>query len=424
MPDVSEFFGGDFWFTGSCLACFVLLGLLFQRKPINAVLAGLLNVVCGYFMLCIGAGFIANVTRPISQTIAAATGTKIVFASNEAAVALYFSRYTMLSVGILVVMCALNIVLARFTRYKVIFFTGHVLLFTAGMLAALQQALTNWPMWCMVLTGGVAGLCINVISMRACQRYIDLLPHHAGTVALAHTGTISVFLTGLLASKLGNREDSAEQWNISGKWSFFRDAPVASAVTMAVTLLILCSVAGRVPDASEGFFGVAGYALKGGVLFGISISLILFGVRLVTGDLVSTLKFFVDKLAPGAKLGVDAPMFFSCAQKSWLLAFLVSYPLSILFSVILAWAVGLPCVSLVCSVPCFFDAGIAGVIGNTVGGKRGVLLGAAVHALLMAVGLSLLGMLVPLAQETGFIWGGPDAAFFGTILGFLLKVAK
>lgn len=407
---------GGFWIPGACLAGLVLLGLLLQKKPAAAILTGMFNAVCGYFLLCLGAGLILGVTRPVSQMIADATGVHIVFGSNEAAVALFFSRYVLLSLGILMAMCALNIALARYTKYKVVFFTGHVLVFTATMLAVLLRTLTDWPAWIIVPVGGTIGLGINLLSMAMCQKYIDLLPN-GRCVALAHTGNVSVLLTGVLASKLGKKEDSAERCRVSSKWSFFRDASVASAATMTVLFFALRLIAGGWASAAD----AVGFALKNGVLFGISISIILLGIRFTTGDLVSTMKFFVDKLAPGAKLGVDAPMFFSCAQKSWLLAFLIAYPLSLLFSWILAGVVGLPCVAMVCSVPCFFDAGIAGVVGNAVGGRRGVFLGGVIHALVMAVGLSLLGALVPLAQETGVIWGGPDAAAFGTILGFIFK---
>lgn len=409
---------GAFWGPGILLAVLALIGLALQKKPATAVFTGMFNAVCGYLMLAVGAQLIRTQTVAYSASIASASGRHIVFAINEAALAVSFSRYGGIALGILLVSCALNILIARYTRCKVVFFTFHVLLFSSTMLAILLRDLTVWPVWCIIPAGGLLQLGFNLLSMKLCQRHIEPLLK-GNKIALAHTANPSLWIAAHLATRFGNREDSAETWNISGKWSFFRDASIASASTMTILFLILrLSFPGVFPG---GPMNACIEALKGGVLFGAAVTVILSGIRFITSDLTSTLKFCINRLCPGAVLGMDAPLFFNAAPKSWLLSFLIAYPLSLVISGVLLKSTSLSCVAFLCSVPCFFDAGIAGVIGNVNGGKRGVILAAVSHALVMSVGLSLMASLLPTLQEAGSIWGGPDTAIFGTIVAYLLK---
>ena len=407
-----------FWMAGMVLAALSLMGMALQKKPATAVLTGMFNVVCGYLMLGAGAEMILSQTAAYSASIAAAGGRHIVFASNEAALSVSFARYGGIALGILLVSCTLNLLLARYSRYKVVFFTCHVLLFSSTMLAILLKELTSWPVWVIIPAGGLIHLLYNLLSMQMCQRHIQPLLK-GSSIALAHTANPSLWISAHLASRFGKKEDSAENWNISSKWSFFRDASIASAVTMtAVFFLLRLSFPAAFRESPVQAFM---QALKGGVIFGAANTIILSGIRFITSDLTATLKFCINKLCPGAILGMDAPLFFNAAPKSWLLSFLIAYPLSLVISAVLLKTTGLSCIAFLCSVPCFFDAGIAGVIGNVKGGKRGVILAAASHGLIMSVGLSLMASLLPVLQQAGAIWGGPDAALMGTAIAYLLK---
>ena len=409
---------GAFSPAGMLLAILALIGLALQKKPATAVLTGMFNAVCGCVMLAAGAEIIRSQTAAYSASIAAASGRRIVFAINEAAIAVSFSRYGGIALGILLLSCLMNILIARYTRYKVVFFTCHVLLFGSTMLAILLRDLTRWPAWIIIFAGGAMQLGMNLLSMKMCQKHIEPLLS-GNRIALAHTANPSLWIAAQLARRFGKAENSAESWNISGKWSFFRDASIASAGTMTILFFVLrlCFPGAFPGSALHAFI----QALKGGVLFGAAVTVILSGIRFITSDLTSTLKFCINKFCPGAILGMDAPLFFNAAPKSWLLSFLIAYPLSLVISGILLKATSLSCIAFLCSVPCFFDAGIAGVMGNVKGGRRGVILAAVSHGLMMPVGLSLMASLLPSLQQVGAIWGGPDTAIFGTIAAYLLK---
>ena len=414
-------FDNYIWASAFLLSVAVGAGLACQKKQFGAILKGAFNAVCGYLIFWVGAKIMVAVTAPIAGAFSAVSGVKVMIASNEAAVAIGFSRYAPSSMLILICSCAFNLIIARCKKCNAVFLTGHVLLFTSSMLAVMMEALTIWPIFVQAVVGGAAATLINILSMAMCQKYVNQITKNTALV-LAHTGNPSVFIAGWLGTKFGNPDNSAEQWKIPQKWSFFREASIASAATMSVVFTALClAVNSQNPDIF-GNYGPVGYGVVSGVLFGIGIHIILLGIRMVTADLVTTLKLAVDKLAPGAKLGLDSPLFMNFAPNSWLLGFLISYPLCLVLALLLAGPVGLPYVAIVCSVPCFFDAGIAAVIGNATGGIRGVIISAVAHSVITVTGLSMLSSLIPLLQDSAIIWGGPDAAVFGTILAYILNL--
>jgi len=109
---------------------------------------------------------------------------------------------------------------------------------------------------------------------------------------------------------------------------------------------------------------------------------VLQGVRMVLGEIVPAFQGIAKKLVPNSKPALDVPIIFPYAPNAVLIGFFVSFivgTISMLAMVGLNTTVIIPGV-----VGHFFCGAAAGVFGNSTGGRRGAILGAAFNGLLIS----------------------------------------
>ena len=101
-----------------------LLGLVLQKKKFSEVIQGTIKTFVGFLVLIGGAGLISNSLTPFASMFQTALHTQGVVPSNEAVVAIALQQYGTPTALIMLVGMIVNILLARFTRYKFIFLTA------------------------------------------------------------------------------------------------------------------------------------------------------------------------------------------------------------------------------------------------------------------------------------------------------------
>ena len=123
---------------------------------------------------------------------------------------------------------AFNILIARITRFKYIYLTGHATLYMACMIAVILSVLLIWT--CAV---GI----VRWLGFRVSQHHF---PSHCSTiyasnyqndtVALGHTGNFGYTLSGLIGKYVGDKEKSTEDIN-------FPKACLSCVIQQSVSLL-------------------------------------------------------------------------------------------------------------------------------------------------------------------------------------------
>ncbi|MCS4521719.1 hypothetical protein JTS97_06655 [Clostridium botulinum] len=113
-----------------------LVGLVALKKPGHKVLTGTLKPILGYLMLGAGADFIVANLEPLGGMIQTGFNITGVVPNNEAIVAVAQKVLGVETMSILVVGLLINLVIARFTKYKYVFLTGHHSFFMACLLSA------------------------------------------------------------------------------------------------------------------------------------------------------------------------------------------------------------------------------------------------------------------------------------------------
>ena len=112
------------------------IGLIALKRPFHKIMTGTLKPILGYLMLAAGAGVIVSNLDPLGKMIEHGFHITGVVPNNEAIVAVAQKVLGVETMSILVVGLLMNLCIARFTKFKYVFLTGHHSLFMACLMSA------------------------------------------------------------------------------------------------------------------------------------------------------------------------------------------------------------------------------------------------------------------------------------------------
>ena len=125
----------------------------------------------------------------------------------------------------------------------------------------------------------------------------------------------------------------------------------------------------QVWEYADGKTGIFTYIFTHAIYFGVGITIMLQGVRMLIAEIVPAFKGIADKFVPNAIPALDVPVIFPYAPNALVIGFLVAMVTSII--TILLTAGMFPTVVIPLVSTCFFEIGCAAIIGNATGGVRG-----------------------------------------------------
>lgn len=200
-----------------------------------------------------------------------------------------------------------------------------------------------------------------------------------------------------------------------------RDSTISISLTMMVIYFILSISAGREYVESQFSHGqnYLVYSFVQAITFAAGVFIILQGVRLILAEIVPAFTGFSEKLVPSARPALDCPIVFPYAPNAVLVGFISSFIGGLVGLFILGqlhWILILPGV-----VPHFFCGATAGVFGNATGGKRGAMLGAFAHGILITfLPVALLPVLGAIGL-TNTTFSDTDFGVTGILLGNMAR---
>jgi len=399
---------------------FSLIGLLLQKKAFSEVISGTLKTIMGFVILTSGAAIIATTLTTFSQLFEHSFHIQGVVPNTDAMAALAQKNYGTATAMIMVLGMLFNIVLARITPLKYIFLTGHHTLYMSAMLAVILSVGGLSPFW--VVTGGAMILGIMMVVSPAILQPFTRKITGTDDLALGHFGSTGYLLSALVGKVVGKGSPSIEELKVPKSMNFLRDSSVAISLTMLILFVILVLTAGKEfveTSVSEGQNFII-FTIIQSLTFAAGVWIILAGVRMVIAEIVPAFKGIADKLVKDAKPALDCPTVFPFAPNAVIIGFLSSFAAG-LVSMFLCPLFGLN-VIVPGLVPHFFCGATAGVYGNICGGRRGAVLGAFAHGLLISF---LPAILLPLMGDLGFAsttFGDADFGVVGIILGHIVSL--
>ena len=419
IQEVVKFFVDILKVPAVLVGMIAMVGLIAQRKSFADTVKGTIKTILGFLVLGGGATVLISAITPLGMMFEEAFKLQGIVPNNEAIVSMALNDYGAATALIMAFGMIANIVVARFTRLKFIFLTGHHTFYMACMISIILTV-AGFKGWQLVFTGALVLGLIMAFFPAIAQPYMSKITGN-NDVAFGHFGTLGYVLAGAIGELVGKNSRSTEEMNLPKNISFLRDSSISISLTMMIIYLILAIFAG--PDyvqtkLSNGDNYLV-YAIIEAITFAAGVFIILQGVRLILAEIVPAFTGFSEKLVPNAKPALDCPVVFPYAPNAVLIGFLFSF----LGGLVGLFVLGQLNAVLILPgvVPHFFCGATAGVFGNAMGGRRGAMLGAFANGLLVTF---LPVLLLPVLGSLGFAnttFSDVDFCGIGIILGNMAK---
>lgn len=405
------------------LGLVVVIGMLAQHQPGSKILPSTLKAVIGFTMINVGGQTLGTALLPLQQLIAHIFHMHTPASSNIGATQV--ASLTDIGTDMaLIFACGfiINLLLARFTPLKFVHLSPHVSFFFAGLIAALLKFGTDLNFPVRVVVGSVL---LGLYMTLSCA-YVNLLikpVRGADGFTLAHSSSSGLLAASLLGKFFGNKEHDLEDLKLPGKLNFLRDMTVALTLVMMLLFLILGLIAGPGFTMSKVAAGkdVVVFAITKGIEFGMWITVILAGVRMMLAEIIPAFHGIAQRLIPNAKPGLDIPLLFPQYPTSVIVGFLMSLTTGIIGMLILA-AAHYPIIVFPALIPTFFTGAATAIFGDAHGGRRGAILGSGANGFILIFGQALLLPMVGTYAPIMRILSETDYCVYGPLLGGLLKI--
>ncbi len=402
------------------LALIACVGLLLQKKPASDVIRGTAMTAIGYFVLNTGTGLITGssvdgIIGAFSTMMGSASSSDVTFDATQ-----YGTQ-----IGIVMILAfAINILVARFTKWKSIFLTGHMLYWFPYVFVAagVDAGLTGGKL---IIVAAVFTALYMIISPNLMA---PLVKEATGddSFTIGHPTTILSLIAGFLGKVFGDKSKSTEDLNFPKSLGFLREVPITGSIVIAITYIVMYFVLkanGLDPATVWGSNQMFTYIFTHSIYFGVGMTIMLQGVRMVIAEIVPAFKGIAEKVVPGAIPALDCPVIFGTAPNALILGFIVAMITSTI-TIIIVDGAGMFTPAIVPLVStCFFEIGCASIIGNATGGIRGCVIGSAVCGIIMVF---LVGWGNLFFQNTIANWllvfGGQDFSLWGIIVGLVSRL--
>lgn len=418
MNSVLHFLVYDLLGTSSILVGFIaMFGLILQKKSWDKVAIGTIKTIVGFVIFSAGSSLATSSLNSFQTLFTQAFNLEGVLPLAEAVTALAQNKFGSIVALIMVAGFIANLIVARFTPLKYIFLTGQHNLYLAALLTVIFKANGVSDGITIVLGAiilGVSAALFPAIAQKGMRKITG-----EDELAMGHYVTIAYALSSFIGSKVGNPEDSTEKLKLPSWLMIFKDYIVSVTLSVAVFYYISAFIAGKENvEALSGGVSWILFPFLQSLSFAASLFIIITGVRMVLGEIVSAFVGISEKLIPNAKPALDCPVVFQYAPTATVLGFLSAYIgglICIPIFILLKTPVIIPV-----AVPYFFIGATAGVFGNASGGWKGAIAGGFITGILIAVGPALIYPIMSSIGLTGTSFPETDFVSEGVILNFIL----
>lgn len=399
------------------ISLIAMVGLILQKKDVSEVIRGTFMTAIGYFVLTQGSSMIQVAVNDVS----AAFTTLMPSAAPGKSVDISGLYGTQIGL-VMLIGFIINLLVARFTKFKTVFLTGHML---------------YWFPYVFVAAGvdaGLSGIGLVLFAGLFTAIYMVVAPNLMYPLTKKVTGddsftvahpTTPLSLIGAWVAKLtGDPKKSTEDIKFPKALNFCREVSIISSIVILFTYIVMALLLGGNADAVL-FQGTAPfvYFFSRTMTFGAGVTVLLLGVRMLIAEIIPAFMGFSEKLVPGAIPALDCPTLFPYGPIANVIGFLFSLLGSIVAILIFVPMGIFNSVVIPLAFTCFFEAGTAAIVANAYGGVRGCAIASFVNGIVMVL---LVGFGSYFFSNTINDWmlvfGGNDFSLWGIIAGALAKL--
>ncbi|MBS6181957.1 PTS ascorbate transporter subunit IIC [[Clostridium] innocuum] len=380
------------------IAIIAMLGLVLQKKGISDVVKGTLKSFIGMVILTQGVNVISNSIAPLSNGFVA------LFAIENAPTIGDFNGFLAdwgSQVGLIMLIgFVMNILIARFTRFKTIFLTANLLYWYPMLFIAVgvENDLGTVPIYAISL---LLFACVVTIMPHVMRKHVKMLTGQ-DTFTIGHTTSVFCLMGSWIGAFFGKNEkniaQNTENINLPKGLAFCRDTTIVSGIVITLVYIIvaLCidDATRELIFAGQPFVTVS---ITNGMTFAAGMLILLQGVRMMLAEIVPAFKGIAMKLAPGSVPAMDVPLIFPYGQNALLIGFIIAAAVNIITIFVLGASGMLRVAVIPLMVACYFDVAPACIFANKRGGVKAVMVTAVLGGVILTV---LCAVTIPMVAGT------------------------
>lgn len=423
MKEILDFCVSFFRNPALFMGLVVAIGLILQRKSIDAILKGIFKGIIGMVILLKGVDIVVSSITPLANAFSGLFNTQSNSTLGDFNVFLgQYGSY----VG-LILLCGfvINIIIARYTRFKTIYLTGNILFWYPMLFLAvgIENNVSGLKLFIFTLIMYILVITIFPYILRKHVKYVT----GNDSFTIGHTSSIYCLLGSYIGKLVGQKDKNIENLNLPKSLSFFRDTNITAAIVMFIVYIIVGLFIGK--ESRIAIYGsepLITYSLIQGITFAAGMIILLTGVRMILGEIIPSFKGIADKLAKGSIPALDIPMIFPYGPNALLIGFIIALITSI-GTLFLLGASGVLTFALIpLVVACYFDVAPGAIFANARGGWPAAIitsaLGGIILMVLAAISLNLVSGTVGNFIQT---YGGNEFSIWviiGDLVGKLFSI--
>ena len=423
MKEILDFCVSFFRNPALFMGLVVAIGLILQRKPIDAILKGIFKGIIGMVILLKGVDIVVSSITPLANAFSGLFNTQSNSTLGDFNVFLgQYGSY----VG-LILLCGfvINIIIARYTRFKTIYLTGNILFWYPMLFLAvgIENNVSGLKLFIFTLIMYILVITIFPYILRKHVKYVT----GNDSFTIGHTASIYCLLGSYIGKLVGQKDKNIENLNLPKSLSFFRDTNITAAIVMFIVYIIVGLFIGK--ESRIAIYGsepLITYSLIQGITFAAGMIILLTGLRMILGEIIPSFKGIADKLAKGSIPALDIPMIFPYGPNALLIGFIIALITSI-GTLFLLGASGVLTFALIpLVVACYFDVAPGAIFANARGGWPAAIitsaLGGIILMVLAAISLNLVSGTVGNFIQT---YGGNEFSIWviiGDLVGKLFSI--
>ena len=423
MKEILDFCVSFFRNPALFMGLVVAIGLILQRKPIDAILKGIFKGIIGMVILLKGVDIVVSSITPLANAFSGLFNTQSNSTLGDFNVFLgQYGSY----VG-LILLCGfvVNIIIARYTRFKTIYLTGNILFWYPMLFLAVgvENNVSGLKLFIFTLIMYILVITIFPYILRKHVKYVT----GNDSFTIGHTASIYCLLGSYIGKLVGQKDKNIENLNLPKSLSFFRDTNITAAIVMFIVYIIVGLFIGK--ESRTAIYGsepLITYSLIQGITFAAGMIILLTGVRMILGEIIPSFKGIADKLAKGSIPALDIPMIFPYGPNALLIGFIIALITSI-GTLFLLGASGVLTFALIpLVVACYFDVAPGAIFANARGGWPAVIITSALEGIILMV-LAFISLNLVSGTVGNFIqtYGGNEFSIWviiGDLVGKLFSI--
>lgn len=401
------------------IGLFVLLGNVLLKSSMTDVISSTFRTIIGFTLLSLGAEIAGDTLNNFSTMFTEAFGLQAAVMHTDAYGALLNEQYTLAPI-IMIIGMILNLLIAKFTRFKNIYLSGHLVLYMAAMIA---MVLNDFHPLLVMIIGSILLALYMSFSPYILNKYTKEIVQ-LDDFGIGNSGSVYFWFAAKFGEMYGDKKQSTEDIQVPQSLGFLLDPAISMSLTMSLLFIVISLFTGSEfieTNLSNGQNYIF-FSFMQGIIFASGIQILITGINMAIDKLVEAFRGIAEHFIHGAIPSLDAPVMALYSPNAMILGFLSSFTGGIIGMFLLTFT-RLPII-IPGMMQHFFLGGVSATYANSTGGRKAATIAPLLIGLSMAFLPAIFIVFVDGDLNSSVIFGDPDFNVIGILLEAIVRLFK